>query len=219
MFCKHFFGHEAVEGTTICQSFENPEVSPRKKETPMKNNTSNSKKYEKFVISFLIILFSIYFIGVFHARLSLAAPIENPPGTEAPVDPLQALLNAPVSNLEPHGELYQIYQYNGGYTNARREKTASEVKGKVVVWSLPVEEIDRYGDGYIVKTSETVGFWSWLFGKGVIKSEIRLLLRNSAEKEYIQSLKTSDMITFKGKITGVSSMGRIEINPAVLILK
>lgn len=218
-----FHWNNKMAKESICQSHENQKVSPSKKEIPLRKNTANFKRYEKYIMCFLIILFSVFTIGISQEKVILADQVNdlvNPqPGKESPVDSIQLLSDTPPSNLQPYGELYQLFKYNSYYTNAHREKTVNEMKGKVVNWSLPVEEVDRDRDGYIVKTSENVGPWSWLFGKNVVKTEIRLLPRVSQDREYIENIKTGDMITFKGKIIGASAFRRIEINPAVLILK
>lgn len=132
-----------------------------------------------------------------------------------PFDPLQVLFDTEPSNLQPDGNLYELFRYGGDYTDLQRENKMMEIKGTIVKWSLPVYEVRQNDNEYIVTTSVAIG--NWLFVKSVVGTEIHLLPRDNSEREYIERLKTGDKISFKGRIKGLSLPRAIEIDPAIIV--
>jgi hypothetical protein len=123
---------------------------------------------------------------------------------------LEQLAKAPVSDISPHGELAQIFVPLSKYTNIQRENKEKEITGKVVQWKLKVYEVSKPSeDKYKIQTwtdSETVGTF------------VHVQARNAQEKSFLESLKTDDFVTFKGKIDGVF-LRNITIDPAILVVK
>jgi len=111
-----------------------------------------------------------------------------------------------VSDISPHGELAEIFLPMSKHTDIQRENKEKEITGKVVQWELKVYEVDKLSeDKYKIQTqtdSETLGTF------------VYVQVRNAQEKSFLESLKTDDFVTVKGKIDGVSMRN---INPAVLV--
>jgi RNA polymerase subunit RPABC4/transcription elongation factor Spt4 len=122
---------------------------------------------------------------------------------------LEQLAEAPVSDISPHGELAEIFAFGSKYTDIQRENKEKEITGKVIQWKLKVYEVKKSSeDIYIIQTasdSDTVGTLA------------DISVRNAQEKSSIESLKTGDFVTVKGKIDGVSALRHITIDPAVLV--
>jgi hypothetical protein len=103
------------------------------------------------------------------------------------------------------GNLFNMMSKN---TDIQREKKEKETIGKIIQWSLPVYEVKQYGDYYKIQTSGKYN--------GVVGTFITIYPRNEQEKAYIEALKTDDILTVKGRITG-TFMRNINIEDALLI--
>ena len=240
MFCNQC-GKEVNEGSNFCKScgshIENQTETIQLEPEPLKKNQSifpsSFTPMKKVVISTFVILLIIILLRIFLPSSTgqvTDQTTNSPVSTEQtvsddtqtinvqpviPVDPLQVLSDTPQSDIKPDGELYNIYKYGSNYTDVQRENKINEIKGKIVQWSLPVYEVRREENIYIVTTSERSGF---LFsGNYVVSTKIHLSPRSSQEREYIESLKTNDMITIKGKIKGISFPRMIEIEPTIVV--
>jgi len=125
---------------------------------------------------------------------------------------LEQLAKTPVSNISPHGELAEIFLPMSKYTDVQRENKEKEITGKVVQWKLKVYEVKKLSeDKYKIQTqadSETLG------------TVVYVQVRNAQEKSFLESLKTDDFVTVRGKIDGVVPFIRhISIDPAILVVK
>ncbi|OQW90672.1 MAG: hypothetical protein BWK78_06465 [Thiotrichaceae bacterium IS1] len=121
---------------------------------------------------------------------------------------LEQLAKTPVSDISPHGELAEIFLPISKYTDIQREEVEKNITGEVVQWELRVYEISKSSENkYKIQTSidsDTVGTFVYVF------------TRSAEEKSFLESLKTGDLVTVKGKIDGVS-LRNITINPAILV--
>jgi hypothetical protein len=119
---------------------------------------------------------------------------------------LNSISSAEVANISPTGELQAIFSFGSKHTDLQRDNKEKELVGKIVQWTLPVYEVNKDGDGYRIQTS----------GSGsVVGAFVTVYPRNESQRASIEGLKTNNMITIKGKITG-TMMRSIEIEPAVL---
>lgn len=120
---------------------------------------------------------------------------------------VEEVANATAENISPKGELATMFSFGSKFTDVQRENMEKSLKGKIVQWQLPIYEVKKRGDGYKIQTAnrnETVGTF------------IQLRPRNEKDTSFIESLKEGDLITVKGKITGVS-MRHIDIADGILI--
>lgn len=115
------------------------------------------------------------------------------------------LEKAESSELKPYGELEQIYELGGNYTDIQRDNKTEEIKGSIVDWSLQVYDVKKTKGGYKIQTS----------GQGLVKTSINLTVRNAEEKAFVENLKTGDLIRVKAVIEDVSFRS-VQLNPAIL---
>ncbi|MDP1548349.1 MAG: hypothetical protein Q8L87_20230 [Anaerolineales bacterium] len=129
------------------------------------------------------------------------------------VDPLAELASAAPSNLQPTGELSEIFSLGSKNTDLQRENKLKEITGQIVEWQLPVYEVAKKGDVYRVQTGASVNIGQ---GRpGSVGTFVDVTPRTDADRKVIEALKTGDVISFKGRIAG-SSFRSLEIKPALL---
>lgn len=85
--------------------------------------------------------------------------------------------------------------------------------GRTVVWRLPVEDITREQNTYIVTTKEFSSFWG---SKHYVRTRISVSSQSVKDTEKLRTLKSGDFIKIKGKITGRLYFYDLEIKPAIL---
>lgn len=132
----------------------------------------------------------------------------------ANISAIEQLDNSPPSGLSPDGELAEMFSFGSDFTDLQRELKLKEIQGKVVQWHLPIYEVSKRGDGYTIQTDSQ--FRNNLSEGRVIGTFLRVTPRSDLDREYIQRLKTGDIITIKGVIRD-STMRNLEISPAFLI--
>jgi hypothetical protein len=130
------------------------------------------------------------------------------------VDPIQELALAKEDvSLQPDGELAAIFDIGSDYTDLQRDNKEKELKGKVVVWSLPVYEVNKSGSHYKIQTSSKTGL---VGGQPLVGTFIELTAQGAEEEAFLANVKTGDVLTIKGKLTGDTTLRNIEIEPAIL---
>jgi uncharacterized protein YecT (DUF1311 family) len=129
-------------------------------------------------------------------------------------DPLMELANAQPGNLQPEGELSELFTLGSKYTDLQRENKSKEVIGQVVQWRLPVYEVSKSKEGYKIQTRGSVSIGG--YGKNLIGTFIHITPRDSEDRKIIENMKTDDVIAFKGRIAG-TTMRMLTIKPAILI--
>jgi len=128
---------------------------------------------------------------------------------------LAGIASAETANISSTGELASAFKFPSKYTDLQRDKLEKEIIGQIVQWTLPVYEVDKMGEGYLIQTS---GVEAILGGTPMVAADITVYPRNENEKSYIEALKTGDLFSFKGKIKG-TTIRRIGIDPAIIISK
>lgn len=121
-------------------------------------------------------------------------------------EPAVDLVNAPVSNLRPTGELQQLYSMGGIHTNLQRDEKTEEIKGKIVEWTLNFYDVHKMGDNKYRVTTQA---------DDEVSTSIVLTTRTAEEKDRMKSLTTGNSISIRGKIDDVT-FRVIEIEPAIL---
>jgi len=129
-------------------------------------------------------------------------------------DPLTELASAQPGNLQPEGELSELFALGSKYTDLQRENKSKEIIGQVVQWRLPVYEVSKSKEGYKIQTRGSVSIGG--YGKDLIGTFIHITPRDDEDRKIIETMKTDDVIAFKGRIAG-TSMRMLTIKPAILI--
>lgn len=123
----------------------------------------------------------------------------------------QKLYQLGSSDILPTGKLAKVFNLGSDYTDVQREDTLKAIKNNVVSWKLPVYEISRTGDdSYKIITQG---------GSNLVECIIYLTVFSDSEKSFVHSLKTGNLIPFKGLLTGETFMRSLVVRPAVLLLK
>ena len=141
---------------------------------------------------------------IFYILIGIALALKNQNEINTP----EKLIKAEVtSSLSPSGELEQIFDLMGKSTDIQRDEARANLKDKIIIWNLPIYEIKKTNEKkYHIQTS----------GNGYVGTFIDLIIQNDAEQDYIDKLKTDDLITIKGRLTGDTTLRNIEIEPAIL---
>ncbi len=137
-------------------------------------------------------------------------------GVKSKISEQMELINAQPSHLQIEGELSEIFAMGSKYTDLQREKKSKEITGQVVQWRLPVYEVSKSDDVYKIQTQSKINIMG--FGQDLVGVFVYITPRNDQERQFIEALKTDDMITFKGIISG-TSMRNLTVKPAILILE
>jgi hypothetical protein len=125
------------------------------------------------------------------------------------------LAAAKAEDIDPNGELADIFRFDSKYTDIQRDNKKKEILGKIVHWRLPVYEVSKSGDYYKVQTSGNSKN-AWLQSSLGVFAFIKA--RDEKERKYLEGIKTDDIIEFKGVIDEVF-MRNIYIKPAILFSK
>lgn len=126
----------------------------------------------------------------------------------------QQLAEVQPEKMLPTGKLADIFDVMSDYTDLQREQELQNIKGKVVQWILPVYEVSKRGDEYIIQTS---GSKSCTYCSENVGTFVTIVPRTQEEVDFLHTIKTNSMIKFKGVISG-STMRNLDIEPAILIL-
>jgi hypothetical protein len=131
-------------------------------------------------------------------------------------DLISEVKSAQVTNINPSGELAELFTFGGDGTDIQRDNKEAEITGKYVEWSLPVFDVNKTSENkYRVQTSSSEAIFG---GRKSVGAFIVIHTSGDAENQYVEGLKEKDIITFKGKIKG-TSMRNISIDPAIVIIK
>lgn len=130
-------------------------------------------------------------------------------------DLLAELNSAQISDINPAGELGELFTFGSERTDIQRDNKEAEIKGKYVQWSLPVYDVNKLSEGkYKVQTSSDEAIFG---GRKRVGAFVTIYINNDSEQKYLEGLREGDIITFKGKITG-TTMRNIDLDPAIVIM-
>lgn len=130
-------------------------------------------------------------------------------------DPLEVLAKTPAdTSLEASGDLAALFNLNSDGTDLQRDNKLKELKDKVVVWTLPVYDVKKKGDHYKIQTKSSIN----LNGRsqGPVAAWLEVFVQTPDEDAVIASIHTGDLLTFKGRLSGKTTMRALEISPVVL---
>lgn len=125
------------------------------------------------------------------------------------VNSVEELRSAPISDISPSGKLKDLFEIPSKYTDLQRDTVLKDVKGKVIQWNLFVYEVERDGLQYKIITS----------GNENVSCSITLIALSDSDRGELLSMKTGDIISIKGVLTGETGFRTIKISPAILYKK
>lgn len=157
-----------------------------------------------------------FIVGCDGSSSKPASSASAPAPAAKKLSPLEELAAAQPSALQAEGELSEMFALGSKHTDLQRENKLNEIKGQVVQWTLPVYEVRRAGDGYKIQTQTKVRLGA--FGSELVGAFVMVTPRSDQDRQLIEALKTDDLVTFKGRIAGVS-LRHFEIKPAVLVVR
>ena len=108
-------------------------------------------------------------------------------------------------------QLSSVFLLGSDNTDLQRDAVEKEIIGKVVQWDIPIYEISLQDDGvYAVTTESNYG------GKSHLTASVFITARNSKDREYLASLKSGDVISFKGTLSAINLRLQVTVSPAIL---
>lgn len=120
------------------------------------------------------------------------------------------------NELKPYGRLAEAFALNSSATSAQRKKILEEIKGQVVIWSLPVSDVKKNKDNYLVSTDgAATEIWRDA-DNSLVSARVTIIPRTGEDSDYLLKLKQGDFIQFKGLLTGDTTLRHIEISPAII---
>jgi hypothetical protein len=130
-------------------------------------------------------------------------------------DPLAELSAEQISPLRPDGELADIFALGTRSTDLQRETRLAQIRGQVVQWTLPVYEVSRFGERYKIQTQGSdIAFLE--NKQPLLGTFVYLSSRNQQDSLVIAALKTGDLVTVKGRISG-ALLRNLVLDPAILV--
>lgn len=118
-----------------------------------------------------------------------------------------------VSSYTIGGELASAFVLNSKNTDVQRENLLKEIKGKLIIWEVEVYEVKKIAERvYRIQTRDK-GMFS---DKKVVGTFIEITAKDTLEANFIERIKTDDIIRIKGILTGDSSARNLNIKPAIL---
>lgn len=107
-----------------------------------------------------------------------------------------------------------VFLLGSDYTDLQRTNLEKEIAGKLVQWELPIYEISLLEDGtYLIITQPNFN------GKSHLTATVSILAKSDKDRDYLATLKTNDLVSFKGVVTSINFRMAISVAPAVLVNK
>ena len=117
-----------------------------------------------------------------------------------------------ISKYTINGELAKAFNLNSKYTDIQRENLLKQIKGQLVIWEVEIYEIDKQSDKvYNIQTSGGLNI-----GASNVGTFIELTAKDTLQSNFIEGLKTGQVIRIKGILTGESTLRSLIIKPAIL---
>ena len=110
--------------------------------------------------------------------------------------------------LQIQGELSDTFLPYSDYTDLQRDKMTERVIGRIVQWTFPVYEISLSDGIYTIRAQST---------QRLLTIHAYVKASGPEDDALLESLKTNDFITLKGRISGISLRTVIVLNPAIVI--
>ena len=136
------------------------------------------------------------------------------PSKEEIQNEINLVANSQPLILNPIGEMAELFAPVSDRTDIQRQNKLDELKGKVVLFKLPVNDIRKSGDKYRISTQSLIPKTT----KKILSIYGEIYPRNDAEKQRLESVSSGEYIQIQGRITGNTTMRKLELDPAILIL-
>ncbi len=116
--------------------------------------------------------------------------------------------------LNPTGELAELFAVMSDRTDIQRDNKLAELKGKVVLFKLPVNDIRKSGEKYKISTQSIIPKTT----KKILSVYGEIYPRSDAEKQRLESASSGEYIQIQGRITGNTTMRKLELDPIIVVL-
>lgn len=127
-------------------------------------------------------------------------------------DAVRMLESAPINPIQLKGRLSDIFMLGSDYTNLQRDNMERDIVGQIVQWNLPVYEISPPTDGvYRIATQSESST------PKLLAATVYITARNDRDRELLHSLKTNDIVSFKGRVSAIRLRLDVEVDPAILV--
>lgn len=120
------------------------------------------------------------------------------------------LMTTTVSDLRPDGELALVFTMGSKHTDLQRAEWEKRITGQVVDWTLPIYEVRKEKDHYVVQTNASV------MEKGPVGCFIDIYPQSEQDVAILAALQLKSPIHFRGRIVG-TTLRNLKITPAILV--
>lgn len=110
------------------------------------------------------------------------------------------------SSTSPPADLADALSFFSNLTQVKKDEIKDSYRGKLVQWTLPVWEVSKRDDKFVIQTS----------GSEAIAIFCSVQPDSEAEAARVRELDAGDMVTCKGVVTGYT-LGNVNLSPAMLI--
>lgn len=110
------------------------------------------------------------------------------------------------SSYDPPAELVDALSFMSDLTDIQKDSIKDSHRGKLVQWTLPVWDVSRRDEGYVIQTSSSA--------KAAVFCNVKSA--SPEELDYVKRLKEGDMITCKGIVDGYT-LGNVNLSPAEVV--
>ncbi|MDH2092053.1 hypothetical protein N5K21_25330 [Rhizobium pusense] len=115
------------------------------------------------------------------------------------------LIGQPVST-NPPADLADALSFFSSLTEVKKDEIKDAYRGKLVQWTLPVWEVSKRDDKFVIQTSSG----------GAIAIFCNVTPETDDEAARIRELDAGDLVTCKGVVTGYT-LGNVNLSPARLV--
>lgn len=163
---------------------------------------------KKFLLGAFWCLVGLFSLLVFGSLFSLIGSsfLGEPADGRVPTN--VELAEAKAGDLSPHGAIASIFSIFSSETRIRQDAYEKEIRGQLVLWSLPVSEVNSTKYELAIHTASQAGAVSTLC---VINDP------TDEDRQNAMTLSRGERVTCKGSIKGRTFMGGVEINPAIVV--
>lgn len=115
-------------------------------------------------------------------------------------------LTAQPVSTSPPADLADALSFFSSLTEVKKDEIKDSYRGKLVQWTLPVWEVSKRDEKFVIQTS----------GNSPIAIFCTVKPESEAEAARIREIDAGDMITCKGVVAGYT-LGNVNLSPGALV--
>lgn len=195
---ENIITEKSIIDNTSKEILENKKLEAKIQSTGVVSKSSGGSG---FLIGLIAIL---CLVGLFYFSAKNDAPTTNT------LNSLES--REDVSKYKIDGELAKAFNLNSKYTDVQRENLLKQIKGQLIIWEVEIYEVDKKSDKtYKIQTSGGLNI-----GTSDVGTFVELTAKDTLQSNFIEGLKTGQVIRIKGILTGESTLRSLIIKPAIL---